>query len=106
MKAARFYSKGDVRIDEIARPSQLQADEVLVRNELCGICGTDLHEFADGPHFISAEPNSFSGASIPQILGHEFSGIIEAVGAEVKHLSPGDRVAIQPHMGPLDGFLA
>lgn len=104
MKAARFYSKGDVRIDEIPKPTKLQADEVLVRNELCGICGTDLHEFADGPHFISAEPNSFSGASIPQILGHEFSGVIEAVGTDVKHLMPGDRVTIQPHMGPLDGY--
>ncbi|OCJ57615.1 zinc-binding dehydrogenase, partial [Agrobacterium tumefaciens] len=64
----------------------------------------DLHEFADGPHFISAAPNDFSGASIPAILGHEFSGEIEAVGEHVKHLRPGDRVAIQPHMGPSDGY--
>lgn len=104
MKAARFYSKGDVRIDDIPKPVVLMSDEVLVRNRFCGICGTDLHEYVDGPHFISAKPNSFSGASIPQILGHEFSGVVEAVGSCVAHLKPGDRVAIQPHMGPADGY--
>ncbi|XNY04240.1 alcohol dehydrogenase catalytic domain-containing protein (plasmid) [Sinorhizobium meliloti] len=104
MKAARFYAKGDVRVEDIDKPMALQPDEVLVRNKFCGICGTDLHEFADGPHFISDVPNAFSGASIPAILGHEFSGEIEAVGADVKHLRPGDRVAIQPHMGPADGY--
>ena len=104
MKAARFYAKGDVRVEDIQKPTLLEPDEVLVRNKFCGICGSDLHEFADGPHFISPTPNSFSGASIPQILGHEFSGEIEAVGSDVKHLRPGDRVAIQPHMGPADGY--
>lgn len=104
MKAARFYASGDVRVEEVPTPSDLKPDEVLVRNKLCGICGTDLHEYADGPHFISAKPNPFSGASIPQILGHEFSGEIDSVGRDVTHLKPGDRVAIQPHMGPADGY--
>lgn len=104
MRAARFYAKGDVRVEDVPKPVELKPDEVLVRNRFCGICGSDLHEFADGPHFINATPNPFSGASIPQILGHEFSGEIEAVGSEVTHLRPGDRVAIQPHMGPADGY--
>lgn len=106
MKAARFHAKGDVRVEEVELPAQLAPDEVLVRNQLCGICGTDLHEFAAGPIFISPQPNAFSGASIPQILGHEFSAIVEKVGGEITHLKPGDRVSIQPHMGPLDGYLA
>lgn len=104
MKAARFHSKGDVRVETLAKPAELRPDEVLVRNRFCGICGTDLHEYVDGPHFISSQPNSFSGASVPQILGHEFSGVIEDVGSEVSHLKPGDRVSIQPHMGPGDGY--
>lgn len=104
MKAARFFAKRDVRVEEISKPSTLKPDEVLVRNHFCGICGTDLHEYIDGPHFISKTPNSFSGASVPQILGHEFSGVIEAVGSGVDHLVAGDRVSIQPHMGPADGF--
>nr|WP_292548086.1 alcohol dehydrogenase catalytic domain-containing protein [Mesorhizobium sp.] len=52
MKAARFHAKGDVRVEEVELPSELAPDEVLVRNQLCGICGTDLHEFAAGPIFI------------------------------------------------------
>ena len=59
-----------------------------------------------GPIFISPEPNAFSGASVPAILGHEFSGTIERVGSDVPHLKPGDRVAIQPHMAPLSGYFA
>jgi threonine dehydrogenase-like Zn-dependent dehydrogenase len=69
-----------VRIDDIPKPEELGPDEVLVKNRYCGICGTDLHEYAAGPIFISSAPNGFSGASIPQILGHEFGGRIEAVG--------------------------
>ena len=93
-----------MRIDDIPKPEKLGPDEVLVKNCYCGICGTDLHEYAAGPIFISSAPNGFSGASVPQILGHEFGGRIEAVGRDVRHLHPGDRVAIQPHMGPPDGY--
>ena len=104
MKAARFHARRDVRVDEVPKPGDIAPNEVLVRNEFCGICGSDLHEYADGPIFISSTRNAFSGASIPQILGHEFSGVIEAPGRDVKHLKAGDRVSIQPHMGPLDGY--
>jgi (R,R)-butanediol dehydrogenase/meso-butanediol dehydrogenase/diacetyl reductase len=104
MKAARFHARRDVRVDDVPKPSDIGPDEVLVRNEFCGICGSDLHEYADGPIFISSTPNAFSGASIPQILGHEFSGVIESLGPDVKHLKMGDRVSIQPHLGPLDGY--
>lgn len=104
MKAARFHARKDVRVENVAKPDKLADDEVLVRNHFCGICGSDLHDYADGPMFVSATPNSFSGASIPQILGHEFSGTVEAVGEDVRHLKAGDRVSIQPHMGPLDGY--
>ena len=104
MKAARFHARRDVRVDEVPKPGDIAPDEVLVRNAFCGICGSDLHEYADGPIFISSTRNAFSGASIPQILGHEFSGVIESHGRDVKHLKAGDRVSIQPHMGPLDGY--
>jgi (R,R)-butanediol dehydrogenase/meso-butanediol dehydrogenase/diacetyl reductase len=78
-----------VRIDDIPKPEKLGPDEVLVKNRYCGICGTDLHEYAAGPIFISSAPNGFSDASVPQILGHEFGGRIEAVGRDVRHLHPG-----------------
>jgi (R,R)-butanediol dehydrogenase / meso-butanediol dehydrogenase / diacetyl reductase len=100
MKAARFHARRDVRVDEVPKPGDIGPDEVLVRNAFCGICGSDLHEYADGPIFISSTRNAFSGASIPQIFGHEFSGVTESPGRDVKHLKAGDRVSIQPHMGP------
>jgi (R,R)-butanediol dehydrogenase/meso-butanediol dehydrogenase/diacetyl reductase len=105
MKAARFHARRDVRVEEVAPPpDDLGPHEVLVRNRLCGICGTDLHEYAHGPIFVPQSPHPFSGAQLPQILGHEFGGVVVAVGSDVRDTSPGDRVAIQPHMAPPDDY--
>jgi (R,R)-butanediol dehydrogenase/meso-butanediol dehydrogenase/diacetyl reductase len=105
MKAARFHAWRDVRVEDIpAPPEALGPHEVLVRNRFCGICGTDLHEYAHGPIFVPKQPHPWSGAVLPQILGHEFGGVVTAVGAAVQNLSPGDRVAIQPHMASADDY--
>ena len=48
MKAARFHGRGDIRIDEVPEP-QVRPGTVLVEVECCGICGTDLHEYLEGP---------------------------------------------------------
>ena len=48
MKAARFYDRNDIRIEDIPTP-EVQPGEVLVKVAWCGICGTDLHEYLDGP---------------------------------------------------------
>ena len=96
MRAARFHARRDVRVEEVPPPTdRLGPREVLVRNRFCGICGTDLHEYESGPIFVP---------QAPQILGHEFGGVVEAVGSEVGDLAPGDRVAIQPHMAPADDY--
>ena len=100
MKAIRFYGKHDVRIEDVDEPGTIADDEVLVRSTYCGICGTDLHEYTEGPIWTSATPNSFSGSALPQILGHEFAGRVEAVGRSVTTLRPGDRVSIQPQSAP------
>ena len=76
--------------------------EVLVRNRVCSIYGTDLHEYSHGPIYTSAEPHSVTGVSLPTILGHEFAGVVEAIGAEVRSVRPGDRVAIMPQVFELD----
>ena len=47
MKAARFYSKGDIRVEDIDQP-KLKDGEVLVEIDWCGICGSDLHEYIMG----------------------------------------------------------
>ncbi|WP_298698567.1 alcohol dehydrogenase catalytic domain-containing protein, partial [uncultured Rothia sp.] len=44
MKAARFYDRNDIRIEDIPAP-EAAAGEVLVKVAWCGICGTDLHEY-------------------------------------------------------------
>ena len=104
MKAARFHGKRDVRIEEVPEPdrARLGPRDVLVKNRFCGICGTDLHEYAAGPIFIPTAPHPYTGATLPQILGHEYGGTVVAVGAEVMNVSPGDRVSIQPLISPRD----
>jgi len=103
MKALRFHAARDLRIEEIDAPAAPAAGQVLIRNTFCGICGTDLHEYAHGPIFIPKEPHPFTGAQGPQVLGHEFGGVVEAVGEGVTHVAPGDRVSVQPLIMPRSG---
>lgn len=63
--------------------------EVMVRVCSCGICGSDLHWWAEGGVGERRAP-------YPMVLGHEPAGEIVAVGAGVEHLRTGDRVAIEP----------
>ena len=105
MKAARLYDRRDVRVETVADPSdQLAAHDVLVHNRWCGICGTDLHEYAAGPIFIPREPHPYTGAKLPQIIGHEYGGTVLAVGSAVTGVAVGDRVSIQPLIAPRDDY--
>lgn len=105
VRAIRFHGKGDVRVEDVAAPdATLSRTDVLLAPLFCGICGTDLHEFVAGPIVTPKEPNVLTGATLPQILGHEFSARVVAVGDAVTHVVPGDRVSIQPLMGPEDDF--
>ncbi|MFI8993313.1 2,3-butanediol dehydrogenase [Streptomyces sp. NPDC053542] len=61
-----------------------------------GICGTDLHEYYAGPIFFPTEPHPLTGASLPLIMGHEFSGTVVEAGEGVRAVAPGDRVAVEP----------
>jgi len=96
MQALRFHAAHDLRIEEVPKPSAPGPDEVTVRVVTCGICGTDLHEYAAGPIVTPVEPHPLNGARNPQILGHEFAGDVMAVGREVRKIAEGDRVAIMP----------
>ncbi|MFT4015275.1 MAG: 2,3-butanediol dehydrogenase [Paracoccus sp. (in: a-proteobacteria)] len=103
MKALRFHAKKDLRVEDIPQPPQPGPGQVLIRNRFVGICGTDLHEYSYGPIFIPTEPHPFTGAYGTQVLGHEFGGVVEAVGQGVTHLRPGDRVSVQPLVMPRAG---
>lgn len=100
MQAIRFYGRHDLRLEEIPAPPAPGAGQVLVKPSYCGICGTDLHEYDQGPTWTSENKNPYSGAALPQILGHEFSARVVDVGPGVSAVSVGDRVSVQPQIGP------
>ena len=68
---------------------EITADEVLLEMDCVGICGSDVHYLVHGriADFILEKP---------MVIGHEASGVVFKVGANVKHLVVGDRVAIEP----------
>jgi len=81
MKALELIGPSTFEVVEKAIPSPT-ANEVVIRVKACGICGSDIHGM-DGS----------SGRRIPPVvMGHEASGVIESVGADVSRLSVGDRV--------------
>jgi (R,R)-butanediol dehydrogenase/meso-butanediol dehydrogenase/diacetyl reductase len=96
MQALRFHAARDLRIEDVPEPPAPGPGEVLVRTAACGICGTDLHEYAAGPIVTPVEPHPLTGAKNPQILGHEFAGEVVAVGPDVTRVRTGDRVGIMP----------
>ncbi|MDB5523062.1 MAG: Alcohol dehydrogenase, zinc-binding domain protein [Rhizobium sp.] len=105
MKALRFHARNDLRIDDVDPPVPPGDDEVVVKVLQSGICGTDLHEYKAGPILVPTTPHPFTGAVAPQILGHEFSARVTAVGRQVSDVKVGDRVAIIPHLNkPGDYF--
>lgn len=106
MKAVRYYSKQDVRVESVPAPAGCGDEQLVVKPLACGICGTDLHEYAAGPIVTPAKPHPFTGATLPQILGHEFSAEVVETGKKVKGLERGDRVSIQPLVMPLDDYFS
>jgi L-iditol 2-dehydrogenase len=85
MQAAVYRGVGDVRMETVPVP-RIGAGELLLRVHTCGICGTDLKKIATGSH------------SAPRIFGHETSGVVAAVGADVTRFKPGDRVVVFHHV--------
>ncbi len=107
MKALRFHAAKTLVVEDIARPTDPAPDQVVIENRFCGICGTDLHEYAYGPILIPKEPHPFTGAHGPQVLGHEFGGVVVKAGRDIRHVKEGDRISVQPLIMPrADEFYA
>ena len=87
MKAAVFYEPGVVKVEEKADPV-IKGDEVLIRVMAAGICGTDIHIY-DGA-------KGASDCFPPVVLGHEFAGVVEAVGDDAGRVKAGDHVTVDP----------
>lgn len=99
MRAARYYDRKDIRIEDIPEP-ELQPGTVAIDVAWCGICGTDLHEYLEGPIFIppKGHPHPISGEEAPVTIGHEFSGTITALGDGVTDLEVGQNVVVEPYI--------
>lgn len=96
MKAALWYNKNDIRVEEIDEPKVTKGN-VKIKVKWCGICGSDLHEFLGGPIFIPVgQPHPLSKNEAPVVLGHEFSGEVVEIGDGVKNFKAGDRVVVEP----------
>jgi (R,R)-butanediol dehydrogenase/meso-butanediol dehydrogenase/diacetyl reductase len=96
VKAARWYEKEDIRIEDVPEPSA-GVGEVKVKIKACGICGSDLHEYRSGPFIIPRRPHPLTQrAGGPVILGHEFSAEVVAAGDGAGGFQIHDRVVANP----------
>jgi L-iditol 2-dehydrogenase len=87
MKALVYRGPRTLALEEVDRPA-VHPDEVLLRVDATGICGSDVHGYL-----------GLTGRRIPPvIMGHEFCGTVAEVGIEVEGVHPGDRVAVAPVM--------
>lgn len=86
--ACVIHQKKDLRLEKVP-VAEMQENQVLVRIGAGGICGSDLHYYLNG---------GFGNVRLqePMVLGHEVAGTVEAVGAGVSRVKPGDRVALNP----------
>ncbi len=84
MKAVVYHGVGDIRLEDVPEPRIEEPTDAIVRLTSTAICGTDLHMIR----------GTMPGMREGTILGHEGVGVVEEVGADVRNLSPGDRVVI------------
>jgi L-iditol 2-dehydrogenase len=94
MLAARLHGPRDLRVERVPHPGPPPSGQALIRVKVTGICGSDLHSYVDAR--IGDTP-----VEAPFVLGHEFSGVVEAAGDGAldglhEPLVPGTRVAVDP----------
>ncbi len=85
MKAAVLEKVGKLTVKDIPGP-ELEPDELLVKVDTCGICGTDVKLY-EGKYT----------AKVPVVLGHEYAGEVVEVGKEVMNIKMGDKVVSDPN---------
>src|SRR5437899_806976 len=89
MRAIVYEGPGSFGLRDVGQPEPRRDDDVLVRVQAAGICGTDLH---------IVEPGSSFPAVAGTILGHEWTGQVVQVGAASGGLKSGDRVVAEPNI--------
>lgn len=89
MQAIDLIAPGQLALRKVARPTLRSAQDALIRIGAVGVCGSDVHYYRHGR--IGSQIVEY-----PFRVGHECAGEVLAVGADVKRVAPGDRVAIEP----------
>ena len=89
MKAAYLTGVRKLEILEVAEPTLENAADVLLRVDVVGVCGSDMHYYRHGR--IGSQIIKF-----PWTVGHEFAGTVMQIGKDVTNLKVGDRVAVDP----------
>jgi L-iditol 2-dehydrogenase len=84
MRVAMYYNNQDVRIEDVSVP-EIGDEEILMRTEACGICGSDVLEW-------------YRIRKAPLVLGHEVAGLVAEVGRRVTRFKPGDRIVAAHHV--------
>lgn len=95
MQALRWHGAHDVRLEDVPEPD-LFPGTAIVEVAYCGVCGTDVHEYAHGPVMIRPGAHPLSGAAPPITLGHELSGRVVAMDGTVPGIEVGTRVVADP----------
>lgn len=85
MKAAFLIGESKIEVRDVPAPEP-PPDGILLKVVTCGVCGSDLRRWKEGPY----------PGSDRVVPGHEVAGIIEAVGSEVKDYRQGERLAVAP----------
>jgi threonine dehydrogenase-like Zn-dependent dehydrogenase len=84
VRAVVWHDRRDIRVEEVPDPTIREPTDAIVRITSTGLCGSDLHLYEVMAPFMTEG----------DIVGHEPMGIVEAVGSDVHHTAPGDRVVV------------
>ncbi|CAF1363856.1 unnamed protein product [Adineta ricciae] len=98
MKAARYYDRNDIRVEETSVPP-VGKKQVKIEVKYVGICAADVHEYLHGPILIPMKhPYLWNGHHGVTTMGREFSGVVVELGDDVKRtdIQIGDRVVVEP----------
>ncbi len=88
-----WHAARDLRVEDVPEPDSPAPGHALVRVAVACICASDVAEYRDGPHVIpTARPHPLTGRMAPLTLGHEYSGVVIALGDGVREVAVGDRV--------------
>lgn len=89
MKASRFLGNKTFAVADLSTP-HAGPGELVLRNQVCGVCGTDVHIYHGEPGSADVNP--------PVVLGHEYSGEVVEVGEGVTGFAVGDHVTVDPNI--------